>query len=171
MLPSGQGPSSYAFGSAPHSGLASSKSLKSGSLRPSKERGSSSHSTNRAEEKDRTAWPELRWLQTPPGRPSWPLRAQSQPGRLEPQILGQEHGEDAAEVVHRGGVQVGLRVARRVPDGGEGHGDEVEHRDAWRREKGRLVRPTANPGAQTQARGNLPRPPPRRYGVLASEEL
>jgi len=51
---------------------------------------------------------------------------QSQPRRLEPQILSQEHGEDAAQVVYRGGVQVGLRVMGCVPDVGEGHGDEGE---------------------------------------------
>lgn len=60
--------------------------------------------------------------------PCWAL-LQSQPGRLEPQVFRQEHGEDAAQVVDRGWVQVGLRVVRRVPDGGEGRGDEVEHRD------------------------------------------
>lgn len=65
--------------------------------------------------------------------PCWAL-LQSQPGRLEPQVFRQEHGEDAAQVVDRGWVQVGLRVVRRVPDGGEGRGDEVEHRDPCGRE-------------------------------------
>lgn len=64
-------------------------------------------------------------------RPGRACLLQSQPQRLEPQILGQEHGEDAAQVVYRGGVQVGLRVIWGVPDVGEGHRDEVDHRDPW----------------------------------------
>lgn len=49
--------------------------------------------------------------------------------RLESQVLGQEHSEDAAQVVHSGWVEVGLGVSRRVPHSREGCGDEVEHRD------------------------------------------
>lgn len=48
-------------------------------------------------------------------------------GRLEPQVFSQEHGQDAAQVVYRGWVQVGLGVIGRVPDRGERCGDEVEH--------------------------------------------
>lgn len=52
--------------------------------------------------------------------------------RLESQVLGQEHSEDAAQVVHSGWVEVGLGVSRRVPHSREGCGDEVEHRDTWK---------------------------------------
>ena len=65
----------------------------------------------------------------------WMLFLQSKSGRLESQVFGQEYGEDAAQVVDRGWVQVGLRVVRRVPDSREGRGDEVEHRDPWRTER------------------------------------
>ena len=83
-------------------------------------------------------------------------------GGLEPQILSQEHGEDAAQVVHRGGVQVGLRVARRVPDRGEGHGDEVEYWDPCRRE-GRLGQADGRPRSPDPGPGKVVSPPPRRY--------
>lgn len=52
--------------------------------------------------------------------------------RLEPQVLSQENGEDAAQVVHSGRVKVGLGVSRRVPHSRKGRGDEVEHWDPWR---------------------------------------
>lgn len=61
--------------------------------------------------------------------PRWVLLLQSQPGRLEPQVFSQEHSKDAAQVVYRGWVQVGLRVVRRVPDRRERCGDEMEHRN------------------------------------------
>lgn len=77
----------------------------------------------------RWARPELAGSRCPCHTPCWVSLLQSQPGRLEPQVFGQEHGEDAAQVVHRRGVQIGLRVVSRVPDRGEGRGDEVEHRD------------------------------------------
>ena len=87
------------------------------------------------------AWPELLGSRCPRHICCWVLLPQSPPGRLEPQVFSQEHGQDAAQVVYRGWVQVGLRVIGRVPDRGEGCGDEVEHRDPCRTERSlRLVR-------------------------------
>ena len=95
-------------------------------MEPKKKKGLSSIS--------QAAWPELHWFQVSLVRPGWALLLLNQPRRLEPQIFGQEHGEDAAQIVYGGWVQVGLRVIGGVPDGGEGHGDEVEHRDPCRGE-------------------------------------
>lgn len=135
MSPSEQDPSSYSFGS--HPTAVSSMSLKSGSLRYSKgEKGLPV--TAQAEPKA-----FFRTSQHPRGGPGlssagsrgpwhipcWVFLLQSQPCRLEPQVFGQEHGEDAAQVVHRRWVQIGLRVVSGVPDRGEGCGDEVEHWD------------------------------------------
>lgn len=52
--------------------------------------------------------------------------------RLQSQVLGQEHGKDAAQVVHGGWVEVGLSVSRSVPHSREGRGDEVENWNTWR---------------------------------------
>lgn len=93
-------------------------------------------------------------------RPGRAPLLQRQPWRLEPQILSQEHGEDAAEVVHCGGVQVGLRVMGCVPHVGEGHGDEVEHWDPWQ-ERGEAW--SGQPRSLAPGPGKLASPhPPRR---------
>lgn len=84
----------------------------------------------------RRARPELRWLQGSWAQPRTGRCSFSEQGRLEPQVFSQEHGENAAQVVDRGWVKVGLRVIRRVPDRGEGHGDEVEHWDTCRGKRG-----------------------------------
>ena len=83
-------------------------------------------------------------------------------GRLEPQVFSQEHGQDAAQVVYCGWVQVGLGVIRRVPDGGEGCGDEVEHGNSCRAKRRQQARvwPPADPGAQAHPWGSLPSLPP-----------
>lgn len=135
-------------------------------MRSSEEREPSDHSTSRAKglKKDKAG-------SAGSGRPCpVPCRTpllQGQPGRLESQVLGQEHGEDAAQVVDCGWVQVGLRVLGRVPDRGEGRGDEVEHRDPWRAER-RLGQVGPRPTQEPRPRPALPR---RKHFVLALEEL
>lgn len=74
-------------------------------------------------------------------------------GRLEPQVFSQEHGQDAAQVVYCGWVQVGLGVIRRVPDRGEGRGDEVEHGNSCRAK--RRHRPVSGPLLTQEPRPTL----------------
>lgn len=147
MAPSEQGPSSYSFGS--HPTTVSSMSLKR-QLETLKGERVFSNGTSRAkgikqDEPARPRWarPELAGSRCPCHTPCWVFLLQSQPSRLEPQVFGQEHGEDAAQVVHRRGVQIGLRVISRVPDRGEGRGDEVEHWDPCGTE--RRLRPSPAP--------------------------
>lgn len=64
--------------------------------------------------------------------------------------------------MYRGWVKVGLRVIRRVPDRGEGHGDEVDHGDPCRSEETR-----SDPQLNQKPR----HPPPPRDTVLALKEL